>query len=407
VSNPFAAPLADDETDAPDGWRAATRLIHAGSLRSGFGETSEAMFLNSGFIYDSPEQARARFLNEDPGFIYSRFSNPTVAMFEARIADLEGADCAQATASGMAAIHAGLMCSLRAGDHVVAGRALFGSCRWIVETLMPRYGIETTLVDGCNLDEWEAALRPNTKLLFLESPTNPGLDVLDVPAIAALGKSVGAKLVVDNVFATPLGQKPLELGADIVVYSTTKHVDGQGRCLGGVVLCSQDFRDEHLYDYMRHTGPSMSPFNAWVMLKGLETLPLRMRQHWQTTAQLAEHFAGHKSLSRMVYPGHKSHKHYALAQQQMAAGGSLLGLDFKNGEQAAFTFANRLKLIRISNNLGDARSLLTHPATTTHQKLPEEEKLALGITPGYVRLSVGLEDPQDLIDDIENALAGL
>ncbi len=388
-------------------WTIDTTLVHGGTLRSQFGETSEAIFTNSGFVYDSAEQAEARFKDEEEGFIYSRFSNPTVAMFEQRMAALEGAEAARATASGMGAVHAALISQVTSGDHVVAGRALFGSCRWIVEQLMPRYGVATTLVDGTNMDEWKAAIRPETKVLFLESPTNPALSLIDIEAVAAVAKEAGACLVVDNVFATPLGQKPLELGADVVVYSATKHIDGQGRCLGGIILASNAFIEEYVHDFLRHTGPAMSPFNAWVMLKGLETLTLRVPHQCATAATVADALVERDKITRVIYPGRDDHPEAAIARKQMSLGGTLVGFEVDGGKAGAFRFSNALQLVRISNNLGDSRSLLTHPATTTHHKLHEREKDKLGITPGFVRLSVGLESAADIIADIDRALAAV
>ncbi|MCB1458352.1 MAG: O-succinylhomoserine sulfhydrylase [Nitratireductor sp.] len=392
------------EKSSPQNWRPATRMVHGGTVRSAFGETSEALFLTQGFVYDSAEAAEARFKGEEDGFIYSRYANPTVDMFEKRMCLLEGAEDARAMASGMAAVASAIGCQVRAGDHIVAARALFGSCRWVVETLMPRYGVDCTLVDGRNLDEWKAAMRPQTKVLFLESPTNPTLELCDIAAIADIAHAGNAKLVVDNVFATPILQKPLELGADIVVYSTTKHVDGQGRCLGGIVLGSKEWIDENLHDYFRHTGPSMSPFNAWVMLKGLETLPLRVRQQTETAALIADQLASQKGVSRVLYPGRADHPQAELAQRQMAGGSTLVAFELAGGKKAAFAFENALSIISISNNLGDAKSLVTHPATTTHKNLAPEARAQLGISDGLVRLSVGLEDSADLMDDIAAAL---
>jgi O-succinylhomoserine sulfhydrylase len=386
------------------GWRPATKLVHAGTQRSQFGETSEALFLTSGFTYRNSEAAEARFKGDEEGFVYSRFANPTVAMFETRMAELEGAEAARATASGMAAVHAALVAPLKAGDHLVASRALFGSCLWIIDVLLPRLGVETTTVEGDDLDAWAAAMRPNTRLAFLESPANPTLSLVDIAAVAEIVHRAGARLVVDNVFATPLGQKPLELGADVVVYSATKHIDGQGRCLGGVVLSSKDFIDEHLHDFLRHTGPALSPFNAWVLLKGLETLPLRVERACASAARIADHLAQHPAVRRTIYPGREDHPQAELVRRQMRLAGPLVGLELADKE-AAFRFANALDIICISNNLGDAKSLITHPATTTHQRLSPEDKAALGITPGFLRLSVGLEDPEDLIADIDQALA--
>jgi len=388
-----------------DNWKPETRVVHGGTLRSPFGETSEALYLTQGFVYETSEAAEARFKGEDPGFIYSRYANPTVDMFEQRMCALEGAEDARAMASGMAAVAAALLCSVKAGDHVVAARALFGSCRWIVETLMPRYGIETTLVDGSKLDAWEAAVRKNTKLLFLESPTNPTLEVCDIAGIAKLANSIGARLVVDNVFATPLFQKPLELGAHVVVYSATKHIDGQGRCLGGIVLSDKQWIDENLHDYFRHTGPSLSPFNAWTLLKGLETLPIRVRQQMESASRVADYLAEHPKIARVIYPGRPDHPQADIVRRQMKGGSTLVCLDLKGGKSAAFAFSNALKIIRISNNLGDSKSLITHPATTTHKNLTDEARADAGIQPGTLRLSLGLENTDDLLKDIEQALA--
>ena len=386
-------------------WKPATSLVHGGTVRSAFGETSEALYLTQGFVYDTAEAAEARFKGEEPGFIYSRYANPTVDMFEKRMCELEGAEDARATASGMAAVSAALLCSVKAGDHVVAARALFGSCRWVVETLMPRYGIETTLVDGTDLGQWERAARPNTRLFFLESPTNPTLEVVDIAAVAAIANQAGARLVVDNVFATPLQQKPLELGAHVVVYSATKHIDGQGRCLGGVILSDKQWIDENLHDYFRHTGPSLSPFNAWTLLKGLETLPLRVRQQTESAARIAGHLACHPAIDRVIYPGRNDHPQADIIARQMKGGSTLICFDVKGVKREAFGFLNALDVVKISNNLGDAKSLITHPATTTHKNLAEEARTELGILGGTVRLSVGLEDADDLIDDIDRALA--
>lgn len=385
-------------------WKPQTAMVHAGTLRSGFGETSEAIYLTQGYVYDTAEAAEARFKGEEPGFIYSRYANPTVDMFEKRMCALEGAEDARATASGMAAVTASLLCSVRAGDHIVAARALFGSCRWVVETLAPKYGIETTLVDGTKKEEWEKAVRPNTKLFFLESPTNPTLEVVDIAEVAKLANSIGARVVVDNVFATPLQQKPLELGAHIVVYSATKHIDGQGRCLGGVILSDKEWIDKNLHDYFRHTGPSLSPFNAWTLLKGLETLPVRVRQQTESAGKVADFLADHAAIGRLIYPGRADHPQADIVAKQMTGGSTLICLDVKGGKAGAFAFQNALDIIKISNNLGDAKSLITHPATTTHKNLTDEARAELGIGPGTLRLSVGLEDVDDLIADIDAAL---
>ena len=385
-------------------WKPQTQLVHGGTRRSEFGETSEAIFLTQGYVYESAESCEARFKGEEPGFIYSRYANPTVDMFEQRMCQLEGAEDARATASGMAAVAAALLCSVKAGDHVVAARALFGSCRWIIETQMPRYGIETTLVDGTKLDEWEKAVRPNTKLFFLESPTNPTLEVVDIAAVAKIANAAGARVVIDNVFATPLQQKPLELGAHVVVYSATKHIDGQGRCLGGVILSDKEWIDKNLHDYFRHTGPSLSPFNAWTLLKGLETLPLRVRQQTESAGKIADWLAERKGIARVVYPGRKNHPQADIIARQMKGGSTLICLDVAGGKPAAFAFQNALEIVRISNNLGDAKSLITHPATTTHKNLTDEARAELGISPGTVRLSAGIEDSEDLIADFARAL---
>ena len=385
--------------------RPATQLVHGGTLRSPFGEMSEAMFLTQSFAYPTMEAAEARFKGEDPGFIYSRFSNPTVAMFEQRMCLLEGAEAARATASGMAAVTASMLAQLKAGDHVVAARALFGSCLYIVENLLPQFGVATTLVDGADLAQWKNAVRKETKVFFLESPTNPGLEVYDLRAIADIAHNAGARLVVDNVFATPMLQKPFEFGADVVVYSATKHIDGQGRCLGGVILASQALIEENIHNFLRQTGPAMSPFNAWVMLKGLETLPLRVAQQTASAAKIADFLAEQKDIARTLYPFRKDHPQYDLARRQMTGGGTLVSFDVVGGKAAAFRLANALEVIKISNNLGDAKSLITHPATTTHQRLAPEARAAMGIGEGMLRLSVGLEDVDDLIDDLAAGLA--
>jgi O-succinylhomoserine sulfhydrylase len=385
-------------------YRPETRLVHSGTLRSQYGETSEALFLTQGYVYDSAEQCEARFKGEDPGFIYSRYSNPTIAMFERRMIELEGAEAARSAATGMAAVTTAILAPLKAGDHVVASRALFGSCLYVVQDLLPRYGIETTLVDGLDLDQWQRALKPNTKTFFLESPTNPTLDVLDIPGIAEIAHKGGARLVVDNVFATPIWQSPLALGADVVVYSATKHIDGQGRCLGGIILSSEAFIAEHIHNFMRQTGPSISPFNAWVLLKGLETLGVRVRAQTETAARIADVLAGHPKIARLVFPGRADHPQAALVKKQMRGGSTLVGFEVKGGKAAAFRVLNELKLAKISNNLGDAKSLVTHPATTTHQRLKPEDRAALGISEGFIRFSAGLEHVDDLIEDLTAAL---
>jgi O-succinylhomoserine sulfhydrylase len=388
--------------------RPATRLVHGGTMRSQFGEMSEALFLTQGFAYESMEQAEARFTGESPGFQYSRFGNPTVAMFEQRMALLEGAEAARATATGMAAVTASMLGQLKAGDHVVAAKALFGSCRFIVEDLLPRYGIASTLVDGTDLAQWRAAVRPNTRSFLLESPTNPQLEIIDVAAVAEIAHAAGATLVVDNVFATPLLQQPLKLGADCVVYSTTKHVDGQGRVLGGCILASNEFIDKHIHNFLRQTGPSMSPFNAWVMLKSLETLPLRVNQQMRSAERVADFLAEQTgAIARVLYPWRADHPQAALARQQMTGGGTVVVFDVRGGKEGAFRFGNALEVIKLSNNLGDAKSIVTHPATTTHQRIPRPAREEMGIGEGMLRLSIGLEDADDLIDDLKAACAAV
>jgi O-succinylhomoserine sulfhydrylase len=389
----------------PESWAPETRLVHGGALRSQYGETSEALFLTQGFVYDRAEQAEARFKNEDPGYQYSRFGNPTVAMFEERMRLLECADEARATATGMAAVNAALLSYLKAGDHIVSARALFGACRYIVETLCPRFGIEATLVDGRDLDAWRRAVRPNTKVMFFETPANPTLDLVDIAGVSEIAKKAGAIVVVDNVFATPMMQRPLQQGADVVVYSTTKHVDGQGRCLGGAVLGGRDYVTNHLQEYLRQTGPTMSPFNAWVMLKGLETMPVRVRAQAETAAKIADFLAAKKGTGRVLYCGRDDHPQAELARRQMSGGGQMIAFEVAGGKEEAFRFQNALRLIKISNNLGDAKSLITHPATTTHYKIGAQARAELGISDGMLRLSVGLEAFDDLAADIDAALA--
>ena len=381
-----------------------TQLVHAGFERSQFGETSEPLYLTQGFVYNSAEAAEARFNGDDPGFVYSRYANPTNDVFEKRMCAMEQAEDARSMASGMAAVSSALLCQLKAGDHIVAARALFGSCRWIVETLLPQYGVESTLVDGRNLDKWQQAMRPNTKVCFLESPTNPTLELVDIAGVAEIAHANGARLVVDNVFATPLLQKPLTLGADIVVYSATKHIDGQGRCLGGVVLSSKDWIDEYLHDYFRHTGPNLSPFNAWTLTKGLETLPLRVEKQSKNAALVADFLAEHTAVAKVIYPGRSDHPQAEIARKQMLGGSTLVAIELEGGKASAFAFENALRIFRISNNLGDAKSLITHPATTTHKNLAEEDRLELGINEGTVRLSLGLENSDDLLNDLDQAL---
>jgi len=388
-------------------WRPATTLVHGGTNRSPFGETSETIYLTQGFVYDNAEAAEARFNGDDPGYVYSRYANPTVSMFEDRIKALEGAEAARGTASGMAAVNLALMASVKAGDHVIAAKALFGSCRYICETLLPRFGVESTLVDGTDIDQWKAAVKPNTKALFLESPTNPTLEVIDIAAVAEIAKSAGARLIVDNVFATPLFQSPFELGADVVVYSATKHIDGQGRCLGGVILSDEEWIADEVMPFVKHTGPHMSPFSAWVLLKGLETLPVRIARQTESAGKIADFLAGQSRVKRLIYPGRDDHPQAEVAKRQMRGGSTMLAFEIDGGKDAAFRFTNALEIVKISNNLGDAKSLITHPATTTHQSIGEEARAELDINDGLLRLSVGLEDPLDLLEDIEKALGAV
>jgi len=384
--------------------RRETIAVHAGHHRTHHGETSEALFLTSGFVYETAEQAMARFEGEDAGFVYSRYGNPTVAAFEERLALLEGGERAFATSSGMAAMFAAMIAPLKAGDHLLASRALFGSCHHIITQLLPRYGIATSLVDGKDEDEWRAGIRPNTKMLFCESPSNPCLELVDLKFLSHLAHQSNALLVVDNVFATPSLQAPIALGADVVAYSTTKHIDGQGRCLGGAIITTNQLFEDCYQKFLRNTGPSMSPFNAWVMLKGLETLDLRVHRTCDHAEKLAQFLADHHAVTRMMYPHHPSHPQWDLARQQMSRGGTLVAFELAD-QKTAFSFLNKLKLISISNNLGDAKSLITHPASTTHAKLPLEEMQQLGIGPGTLRLSVGLEHADDLMDDLDQALS--
>ena len=394
----------DGHASRESNWRPQTRLVRGGLRRSAFAETSEAMYLTSGFVYDAAEEAEDAFANRIDRFIYSRYDNPTVAMFEERLRLVEGAEACRATASGMAAVFASLACMVESGDHVVGARALFGSCLYILTDILPRLGVETTIVESPDLAAWQAALDRPTRAVFLESPSNPGLDIFDIRAISALAHDAGAMVIIDNVFATPLLQRPLDLGADIVVYSATKHIDGQGRCLGGAVLGSEEYCMGTLKTFMRHTGPSMSPFNAWVLVKGLETLHLRLRQHCRSALDVATALSARGDLDRVLYPGLESHPQHALAKAQMSDFGSVVTIDIAGGKDRAFRFMNALGLIDISNNLGDAKSIATHPATTTHQRLSPGERENLGITDGLVRLSIGLEDPLDLLEDIVGAL---
>ncbi|MEM1287641.1 MAG: O-succinylhomoserine sulfhydrylase [Pseudomonadota bacterium] len=384
--------------------RLSTELVHGGTMRSGFGETSEALFLTQSFVYDTAEAAEARFSGDDPGFIYSRFSNPTVKMLEDRLCTLEGAEACRTTASGMAAVTAAMLCYLSAGDHVVAARALFGSCRYVIEELLPRLGVKTTLIDGRDLDAWRSAVRPETTAFFLETPSNPTLEVIDLRAVSDIAHESRAILFVDNVFSTPLFQRPIEFGADVVIYSATKHMDGQGRCLAGAVLSSEAWIDKYLHTFLRQTGPSLSPFNAWVILKSLETFELRVGRQTDNASDLADRLAGHEKIAQVFYPHRQDHPDFSVASRQMARGGTLIAFEVSGGKSDAFGFLNRLGLVKISNNLGDAKSLITHPSTTTHQRLDEDERQRLGIRQNLLRLSVGLEHVDDLWDDIEQAL---
>lgn len=386
-------------------WNSRTKLVHGGIRRSQYNEVSEALFLTQGFVYDNAEQAEARFLEAGPDeFIYARYGNPTVAMFEDRIAGLEGAEDAFACASGMAAVQGALMALLKAGDHVVAARALFGSCLFILENILPKFGVEVTLVDGTDLEAWRAAVREDTRLCFFESMSNPTLEIVDIAGVAEIAHAVGALVVSDNVFSTPIYSDAIAQGADIVTYSATKHIDGQGRVLGGVILGPKEIIRGPIEAFMKHTGGALSPFNAWVLLKGLETMDLRVRAQTATAQHLAEKLEGNPALSRVIYPGLASHAQHDLAMRQLGAGGTVLSFDVRGGREAAFAFLNHLEIAVISNNLGDAKTIATPPAFTTHQRLPDDQKQILGITPGLIRLSCGLEDPQDLLRDLEAAL---
>ncbi len=388
-------------------WKKRTKAVHAGIRRSQYNEVSEAIYLTQGFVYDTAEAAEARFIQSgDDEFIYARYGNPTIAMFEDRIAAMEGAEDGFATASGMAAVSGALTSMLRAGDHVVSARALFGSCLYILEEVLTRFGVEVTFVDGTDLAAWEAAIRPDTKAVFFESVSNPTLEVIDIAAVSKLAHAVGAVVILDNVFATPVFSDAIAQGANVVVYSATKHIDGQGRALGGIILGTKEFIRGTVEPYMKHTGGSMSPFTAWMMLKGLETIELRVRAQAETASMIATALESDGQLTQVIYPGLETHPQHALTKAQMGAGGTVLSID-AGSQAAAFKLLNALEIITISNNLGDAKSIATHPATTTHQRLSEETRAALGITPGLVRLSIGLEDPDDLLADLRAAIAGL
>jgi len=385
-------------------WRPRTVMTQSAILRSGFMETCEALYLTSGYVYGSAEEAEAAFANDGSRYVYSRYANPTVSMFEERLRLLEGAEACRGTASGMAAVFASLACFVKAGDRVVGSRALFGSCLYVLQTVLPRYGVETVIVDGRDLDAWRAALKPGARAVFLESPSNPTLEIIDLAAVAKLAHEAGAVLIVDNVFATPILQRPLEFGADIVCYSATKHIDGQGRTLGGAVLGTRKYVLESLAPFLRHTGPALSPFNAWVLVKGLETLDLRLERQMASALAVAHFLESQRKVERTLYPGLESHPQYALARRQMKGAGTVVSFNAGHGKDDAFRFLNALRLVAISNNLGDSKSLVTHPATTTHSRVPPEQRAALGIADNLVRLSVGLEDPADLIEDLTQAL---
>ncbi len=385
-------------------WNLETKLIREGLNRSQFGETSEPIYMTSSYVYDSPEQAEARFKGDEEGFIYSRYGNPTVQMFEDRLASIENADKCFATATGMAAVFASLMCQLEKGDKVVSSRALFGSIYQILTKILPKYGIETVLVNGTDLNEWESAIDDKTKAVFFETPSNPTLEIIDIKNVCSLAKKFGAKVIIDNVFATPILQHPFELGVDIVVYSGTKHIDGQGRALGGAIISDNEFYDKLLKPFMRHTGASMSPFNAWIMLKGLETLKLRVEAQSDNALKIANYYNDNPNIVNVIYPSESMHPQFELIKKQMEKGGTILTMVVKGGKEEVFKIFNELDLIDISNNLGDTKSIITHPATTTHYSLGEEGRKEAGIPDGMIRLSVGLENVNDIINDIDNAM---
>jgi len=388
----------------PGNWKRRTLAVRGGTMRTLFQETSEALFLTSGYAYENAEEAEARFKGEIGGYQYSRYANPTVTMFESRVAALEGSEVAQATSTGMAAVSAVLLSALKTGDHVVAAKAMFGSCLHVVKEILPRFGIGYTLVDGGDLDQWKAAITPQTRILFLETPSNPTLSIVDLRAVAKIADQAGAQVLVDNAFASPAVQRPIEFGCHIVVHSSTKYIDGQGRALGGVVCCSKEFLEKYLQPWIRNTGPSIAPFTAWLHLKSLETLELRMKAHAENAQQVADFLAGQRKVTRVLYPFRADHPQHNLARAQMDSGGGMVAFEVEGGKKAAFQLSNALKLIDISNNLGDAKSLITHPATTTHFKLTPEARAELGVTPGLLRLSVGLEDASDICEDLEQAI---
>jgi O-succinylhomoserine sulfhydrylase len=390
-------------------WRRQTLAVRGGQRRTPFQETSEALFLTSGYAYEGPEEAEERFKGA-PGYTYTRYGNPTTSIFEERMALLEGAPVGRATSSGMAAVTASLMCCLRAGDHIVAARALFGAIRYVIEDVLARFGITNTIIDGTDLEAWRAAMRPETKILFFETPSNPTLEIVDIAGVADIAHKAGARVVVDNAFATPVLQRPMEFGADVVVHSSTKYIDGQGRAMGGIILCKEDFLNNHLQIFLRNTGPCISPFNAWVHLKSLETLELRMREHCRNASAVADFLAKEKNVRRVLYPfsddpqSRSNHPQAALAKRQMSAGGGVVTFEVAGGKKEAFKVAKSLKLVDISNNLGDAKSLLTHPATTTHQRMTPEARALAGVSDGMLRIAVGLEDAADICEDLAQAL---
>jgi O-succinylhomoserine sulfhydrylase len=384
-------------------WRRQTLAVRGGQRRSAFQETAEALYMTAGYAYEGPEEAEERFKGA-PGYTYTRYANPTTSMFEERMALLEGAPVGRATASGMAAVASVFLSSLKAGDHVVVARAVFGAIRYVVEEILPRFGIHNTIVDGKDLNSWRAAMRKETKIVFFETPSNPTLEIVDVKKVCGIAHEGGARVCVDNAFASPALQRPFDFGADIVVHSSTKYIDGQGRALGGIILCKEDFLNQHLQIYLRNTGPSISPFNAWLHLKSLETLDLRMQEHCKNALAVGDFLAGHQNVARVLYPFRKDHPQFKLAKAQMSGGGGVVTFEVTGGKKEAFRVAKAVKLIDVSNNLGDAKSLLTHPATTTHQRLTPEARLAAGVTDGMLRIAVGLEDAADLCDDLEQAL---
>jgi O-succinylhomoserine sulfhydrylase len=394
------------KTQNSAGWGDSTKLIRGGLARSEHGETSEAIYVTSGYVYNDPETAERRFNGEEEGYVYGRYGNPTVTMLEDRFCLLEGAESCYAVASGMSAAYGSLACQLKTGDHIVASQSLFGSCYQIITNILPRFGITHTLVDGTDVAAWKAAMRPETKVVFFETPSNPLLEVLDIPMICEIAHKAGATVIVDNVFATPILQKPMEMGADVVFYSNTKHTDGQGRVFGGMILSTKKFKEDLLKPFLRHTGPTLSPFNAWVLLKGMETMKLRVEAACHSAAKIADALALAQSVERVYYPHHKSHAQYELAKKQMKLGGTMVAFDLKGGKKEAFDVLRKLKIIDISNNLGDAKSLITHPATTTHKNIGPDARALMGIKDGNLRLSVGLEDVEDLLADLQQALSG-